>query len=93
MGEYSEANIKFHQAIIGLSKCPLIVEITNGLFFSYARHSAAHHFRAGSGPALDRRSQGDRGGRWRRAIPTLPSGCAEHTLRLRDHLERFVRAG
>src|SRR5262245_16665095 len=30
MGEYSEANIKF-QAIIGLSKCPLIAEITNGL--------------------------------------------------------------
>ena len=33
MGEYSEANIKFHQAIIGLGKCPLIVDITNGLFF------------------------------------------------------------
>ena len=33
MGEYSDANIKFHQAIIGLGKCPLIVEITNGLFF------------------------------------------------------------
>ena len=33
MGEYSEANIKFHQAIIGLGKCPLIAEITNGLFF------------------------------------------------------------
>ena len=33
MGEYSDANIKFHQAIIGLGKCPLIVEISNGLFF------------------------------------------------------------
>src|SRR6476660_3548222 len=33
MGEYSEANIKFHQAIIGLGKCPLIVQITTDLFF------------------------------------------------------------
>src|SRR5258705_1687104 len=33
MGVYSDPNIKFHQAIIGLGKCPLIVEMTNELFF------------------------------------------------------------
>ena len=32
MGEYSEANIQFHQAIIALGGCPLIAEITKGLF-------------------------------------------------------------
>lgn len=30
--EYSEANIKFHQAILKLGKCALIGEITDGLF-------------------------------------------------------------
>ncbi len=30
--EYSEANIKFHQAILKLGKCPLIEEIAEGLF-------------------------------------------------------------
>ena len=32
MHEYSEANIAFHQAIIRLSKCPLIAEMTGNLF-------------------------------------------------------------
>ncbi len=32
MNEYSEANIAFHQAIIKLSKCPLIAEMTGNLF-------------------------------------------------------------
>ena len=61
MGEYSDANIKFHQAIIGLSKCPLIGEITNSAVLPHARHPAAHDFRAGPRQALDRRPQGDRG--------------------------------
>ena len=32
MHEYTEANIAFHQTIIRLSKCPLIVEMTGNLF-------------------------------------------------------------
>ena len=32
LDEYSETNISFHQAIISLSKCPLIAEITDPLF-------------------------------------------------------------
>jgi len=89
MGEYSEANIKFHQAIIGLSKCPLIVEITNGLFFicapsqrtifeqDRARRSIVDHKEIVA--ALEARDT-DRAERLVR----------EHTLRLRDHVERFV---
>lgn len=30
--EYSEQNIKFHQAILDMAKCALIVDITSGLF-------------------------------------------------------------
>ncbi|TMJ68173.1 MAG: GntR family transcriptional regulator [Alphaproteobacteria bacterium] len=90
MGEYSEANIKFHQAIIGSSKCPLIVEITNGLFFHMrairqrtifeqdrARRSIIDHKEIVA--ALEARDT-DRAERLVR----------EHTLRLRDHVERFV---
>ena len=33
MGEYSDANIRFHQTIIGLGNCQLIADITDGLFF------------------------------------------------------------
>jgi DNA-binding GntR family transcriptional regulator len=90
MGEYSEANIKFHQAIIGLSKCPLIAEITNGLFFHMrairqrtifeqdrARRSIVDHKEIVA--ALEARDT-DRAERLVR----------EHTLRLRDHVERFV---
>jgi DNA-binding GntR family transcriptional regulator len=90
MGEYSEANIKFHQAIIGLSKCPLIAEITNGLFFHMrsirqrtifeqdrARRSIVDH--KGIVAALEARDT-DRAERLVR----------EHTLRLRDHVEQFV---
>ena len=33
MGEYSDANIRFHQDIIGLGKCELIRELTDKLFF------------------------------------------------------------
>ena len=33
MGEYSDANIKFHQAIISLGKCALIARMTDDLFY------------------------------------------------------------
>jgi DNA-binding GntR family transcriptional regulator len=90
MGEYSDANISFHQAIIRMGGCTLIEDITNGLFFHVrairqrtifekdrARRSIADHKEIISAlEALD----GDRAERLVR----------EHTLKLRDHVERFV---
>ena len=90
MGEYSDANIKFHQAIIGLGKCPLIAEICNGLFMHMrairqrtifeldrAKRSIVDHTEIVN--ALEARET-ERAERLVR----------EHTLRLRDHVERFV---
>ena len=90
MGEYSDANIKFHQAIIGLGKCPLIAEICNGLFMHMrairqrtifeldrAKRSIVDHTEIVD--ALEARET-ERAERLVR----------EHTLRLRDHVERFV---
>jgi DNA-binding GntR family transcriptional regulator len=90
MGEYSDANIKFHQAIIGLGKCPLIAEICNGLFLHMrairqrtifeldrAKRSIVDHTEIVN--ALEAR-EAERAERLVR----------EHTLRLRDHVERFV---
>jgi DNA-binding GntR family transcriptional regulator len=90
MGEYSDANIRFHQAIIRASGCPLIGEITDGLFF---------HVRA-----IRQRTIGDLD-RVKRSIDDHRAIVAalekrdedlaerlvrEHTLKLRDHVERFV---
>ena len=90
MGEYSDANIKFHQAIIALGKCPLIAEITDGLFFHVrairqrtifeqdrAKRSIVDHMEIVN--ALEARDA-DRAERVVR----------EHTLRLREHVERHV---
>ena len=90
MGEYSDANILFHQAIINLGKCPLIAEMTNGLFFHVrgirqrtifekdrARRSIVDHKEIVA--ALEARDT-ERAERLVR----------EHTLRLRDHVERYV---
>ena len=90
LGEYSDANIKFHQAIIGLGKCPLIAEICNGLFMHMrairqrtifeldrAKRSIVDHTEIVN--ALETRET-ERAERLVR----------EHTLRLRDHVERFV---
>ena len=90
MGEYSEANIKFHQAIIGLGKCPLIVEITNGLFF----HMRAIRQRTIFEQDRAKRSIVDH----KEIVAALEARdteraerlVREHTLRLRDHVERFV---
>ncbi len=90
MGEYSDANIQFHQAIIRLGNCPLIVEVTNGLFIHVrgirqrtifendrARRSIVDHKEIVV--ALEARDT-ERAERLVR----------EHTLRLRDHVERYV---
>jgi DNA-binding GntR family transcriptional regulator len=90
MGEYSDANIKFHQAIIGLGKCPLIAEITNGLFV----HMRAIRQRTIFEQDRAKRSIVDH----RDIVAALEARDAEraerlvreHTLRLREHVERFV---
>jgi DNA-binding GntR family transcriptional regulator len=90
LGEYSEANIRFHQAIIALSKCVLLAEMTDKLFFHVrairqrtivekdrAKRSIADHTEIVA--ALEARDT-ERAERLVR----------EHTLKLRDHVERFV---
>lgn len=90
MGEYSDANIRFHQAIIRASGCPLIGEITDGLFFHVrairqrtigdldrAKRSVQDH--AAIVAALEKRDP-----------DTAERLVREHTMKLRDHVERFV---
>ena len=91
MGEYSDANIRFHAAIIALSGCKLIAEITNGLFTHVrairqrtifendrARRSIIDHKEIVE--AMEVRN-GERAERLVR----------EHTLKLREHVEQFVQ--
>jgi DNA-binding GntR family transcriptional regulator len=90
MGEYSDANIRFHQAIIRLGECPLIVDITNGLFF----HVRAMRQRTIFEQDRAKRSIADH----KEIVEALEARDAEiaerlvrdHTLRLRDHVERHV---
>jgi DNA-binding GntR family transcriptional regulator len=90
MGEYSDANIAFHAAIVGLSQCRLIGELTDTLFF---------HVRA-----IRRLTIGDADRASRSildhseivaALEARDADKAEqlvrqHTLKLRDHVARFV---
>ncbi len=90
MGEYSDANIKFHQAIIRLAQSPLIGTLTNDLFF----HVRAIRQRTIFEQDRARRSIVDH----KEIIAALEARdteraerlVREHTLRLRDHVERFV---
>ena len=90
MGEYSDANIRFHQAIIELGKCKLIPEITSGLFV----HVRAIRERTIFEQDRARRSIVDH----KEIIAALEARdteraerlVREHTLRLRDHVERHV---
>ncbi len=90
MGEYSDANIRFHQAIIALASSPLIGELTDDMFFHVrairqrtiveqdrARRSIADH----SAIVAALRS---------RDTDTAERLVREHTLKLRDHVERHV---
>ena len=90
MGEYSDANIKFHQAIIGLGKCPLIGEHHRTLFF----HVRAIRQRTIFEQDRARRSVIDHkeivGALEARDTERAERLVREHTLRLRDHVERFV---
>jgi DNA-binding GntR family transcriptional regulator len=90
MGEYSDANIRFHQAIIRLGECPLIVDITDGLFF----HVRAMRQRTIFEQDRAKRSIADH----KEIVEALEARdteraerlVLEHTLRLRDHVERHV---
>lgn len=90
MGEYSDANISFHQAIIELGGCPLIGEITTGLFF----HVRAIRQRTIFENERVKRSIVDH----KEIIAALEARDTEraerlvrdHTLKLRDHVERHV---
>ena len=90
MGEYSDANIAFHQAIIGLGKCPLLAELTDNLFF----HVRAIRQRTIFEKDRARRSIVDH----KDIVTALEQRDAEraerlvreHTLKLRTHVERFV---
>jgi DNA-binding GntR family transcriptional regulator len=90
MGEYSDANIQFHQGIIKLAESQLIGTLTDELFF----HVRAIRQRTIFEQDRARRSIVDH----KEIIAALEARdteraerlVREHTLRLRDHVERFV---
>ena len=93
MGEYSDANIAFHSAIIRLSKCELIADITDRLFF----HVRAIRRRTITEADRAKRSVTDH----KDIVAALEARDTEraerlvrnHTLQLRDHVEKFVVLG
>jgi DNA-binding GntR family transcriptional regulator len=90
IGEYSDANIRFHQTIVRLSRCRLIGEMTAGLF----SHVRAIRQRTIFERDRVQRSLVDH----MQIIEALEARLPEraeslvvaHTLRLRDHVERHV---
>ncbi len=90
MGEYSDANIKFHQGIIKLAQSPLIGDLTDELFF----HVRAIRQRTIFEQDRARRSIVDH----KEIVAALEARdteraerlVREHTLRLRDHVDRYV---
>jgi DNA-binding GntR family transcriptional regulator len=90
MGEYSDANIRFHQAIINSANCPLIGALTDKLFF----HVRAIRQRTIVEQDRARRSVIDHN-EIVAALVARDTDRAErlvrdHTLKLRDHVERYV---
>jgi DNA-binding GntR family transcriptional regulator len=90
MDEYSDANIRFHQAIINSANCPLIGALTDKLFF----HVRAIRQRTIVEQDRARRSVIDHN-EIVAALVARDTDRAErlvrdHTLKLRDHVERFV---
>ena len=88
--EYSEANIRFHQAIVSLSKCSLLSETAEGLFV----HMRAIRARTIKDHGRARSSMSDHT-RIIEAIESRNAGKAEqlvrdHALRLAEHVEANV---
>lgn len=90
MGEYSDANIRFHQTIIKLGRNPLLAEITDDLF---------HHVRAIRQRTIFEQDRAHRSITDHKGIVAAIAArdteraerlVREHTLKLRDHVERFV---
>jgi len=90
MGEYSDANIRFHQTIIGLGGCPLISKLAEELFF----HVRAIRNRTISEQDRAKRSIADHleivAALEARDTERAERLVREHTLRLRDHVEKHV---
>jgi DNA-binding GntR family transcriptional regulator len=90
MGEYSDANIRFHQAIIRTGGNELIKHITDGLFM----HVRAIRNRTISEKDRAKRSVADH----KKIVAAIEEGNAdlaeklvrEHTLKLRTHVEKYV---
>ena len=90
INEYSELNIRFHQAIIQLGGCPLLVKMADDLFL----HVRAIRQRTIFELDRARRSVVDH----QEIVAALEARHAEraerlvreHTMKLRDHVERFV---
>jgi DNA-binding GntR family transcriptional regulator len=90
MGEYSDANIRFHQAIIRTGGNELIKHITDGLFM----HVRAIRNRTISEKDRAKRSVADH----KKIVAAIEEGNAdlaeklvrEHTLKLRAHVEQYV---
>jgi len=90
LDEYSETNISFHQAIISLSNCPLINEITDRLFM---------HVRAIRARTIFEEDRAKRSIEDHLAIVEALEArdteraerlVREHTLKLREHVARHV---
>jgi len=90
MGEYSDANIRFHQAILALGKCNLIVEMSHKLFF---------HVRAIRQRTIFEQDRAKRSIQDHKDIITALEArdadraerlVRDHTLRLRDHVNTYV---
>lgn len=88
--EYSDTNIRFHQAILKMSKCELLNEMAQGLFM---------HVRAIRARTISEKDRADRSivdhMHIIEALEARDTDLAErlvreHTLNLRAHVERYV---
>ncbi|MGI9523727.1 MAG: GntR family transcriptional regulator [Hyphomicrobiaceae bacterium] len=90
MSEYSDDNIRFHGSIIALSKCDLIGQMTDSLFM----HVRAIRHRTIFEQDRARRSIRDHGRIVRALIRRDADQAAhmvrEHTMKLRDHVDKHV---
>lgn len=88
--EYSEANIRFHQAILKLSKCDMLIGMANALF---------RHVRAIRARTISEADRADRSivdhmhiieALEKRDTEQAERLVREHTLNLKDHVEKYV---
>ncbi len=88
--EYSDANIRFHQAILSMSKCNLLNDLAQGLFM---------HVRAIRARTISEKDRVDRSivdhMHIIEALEARDTDLAErlvreHTLNLKSHVERYV---